>query len=157
MHRAIDRDPARKEDEHVNPERRATLAGLADELIPAADGMPSASQAGVAGLLLDEVIRLRADLEAPLAGVLDRTAGREPEASIAELQGDDPEGFAVLTEVVAGGYFLSHEVRERIGYSGQQALPIQLGEPPDYEQDGLLASVVARGPIYRPTPHPPEQ
>jgi hypothetical protein len=25
-------------------------------------------------------------------------------------------------------------------------------QPPDYEQDGLIASVIARGPIYRPTP-----
>jgi len=24
-------------------------------------------------------------------------------------------------------------------------------DPPDYEQDGLLASVIVRGPIYRPT------
>jgi hypothetical protein len=33
-------------------------------------------------------------------------------------------------------------------------VPIQVQDPPDYEQDGLLASVIARGPIYRPTPPP---
>ena len=31
-------------------------------------------------------------------------------------------------------------------------LPIVPEDPPDYEQDGLLASVIARGLIYRPTP-----
>ena len=46
---------------------RQTLSALADELIPAADGMPSASQAGAAGRLLDEVLAVRGDLEEPLA------------------------------------------------------------------------------------------
>jgi hypothetical protein len=31
-------------------------------------------------------------------------------------------------------------------------VPIVPEDPPDYEQDGLLTSVIARGPIYRPTP-----
>ena len=52
----------------------------------------------------------------------------------------------------AGAYFLNPEVRQAIGYPGQQAVPIVPEDPPDYEQDGLLASVIARGLIYRPTP-----
>jgi hypothetical protein len=35
---------------------RETLGGLADALIPDADGMPSASQAGATVALLDEVL-----------------------------------------------------------------------------------------------------
>jgi len=31
-------------------------------------------------------------------------------------------------------------------------VPIVPVDPPDYERDGLLASVIERGPIYRPTP-----
>jgi hypothetical protein len=58
----------------------------------------------------------------------------------------------VLAEVVAGAYFLNPEVRKAVGYGGQLQVPIVAEDPPDYEQDGLLASVVARGPIYRPTP-----
>jgi hypothetical protein len=53
---------------------------------------------------------------------------------------------------VAGAYFLNPEVRRLIGYPGQEARPIEPEDPPDYEQDGLLASVVERGPIFRPTP-----
>jgi hypothetical protein len=53
---------------------------------------------------------------------------------------------------VAGAYFLNPEVRKAVGYGGQLQVAIVAEDPPDYEQDGLLASVVARGPIYRPTP-----
>ena len=58
----------------------------------------------------------------------------------------------MLAEVVAGGYFLNPKVRSAINYPGQQSVAIVLEQPPDYEQDGLIASVIARGPIYRPTP-----
>ena len=40
-----------------DPTERAVLAGLADVLIPAGEGgFPSASEAGVAGQVLDEVL-----------------------------------------------------------------------------------------------------
>ncbi len=132
--------------------RRSTLAGLADQLIPEADGMPSASQARATGRWLDEVLRVRPDMLAPLETLLDRAAGEEPAAATRRLQESDPDAFSVLTEAVAGAYFLNPDVRRALGYPGQQAVPIDVEGPPDYEQDGLLASVISRGPIYRPTP-----
>jgi hypothetical protein len=135
-----------------DPGRRAVLAGIADALIPKADGMPAASEAGVAGRWLDEVLRLRPDFGPPLIAVLDKVKGVEPNAAVARMRAEDPAGFGVLAEVVAGGYFLNKEVRTAIGYPGQQSVPIASEDPPDYEQDGLIASVIARGPIYRPTP-----
>jgi hypothetical protein len=131
---------------------RTTLAGLADLLIPAADGIPSASQAGVTGRWLDEVLRLRPDFGPPLAAILERVGALDPETGLAELRTSDPDGFFVLTEVVAGGYFLNPAVRQAIGYPGQQSVPIVPEDPPDYEQEGLIASVAGRGPIFRPTP-----
>jgi hypothetical protein len=135
-----------------DPERRAVLAAVADLLIPSGDGMPSASGAGVAGRWLDEVLRLRPDFGPPLAAVLDGLAGAKPEAALAKLRATDPAGFGVLAEVVAGGYFLNPKVRTAIGYPGQQSVSISDEQPPDYEQDGLIASVISRGAIYRPTP-----
>jgi hypothetical protein len=132
-------------------ERRAVLAAVADVLIPNGDGMPSASEAGVAGRWLDEVLGLRPDFGPQLAAVLDRMKGPDPAAAVVRLRADDPAGFGVLAEVVAGGYFLNPEVRSAIGYPGQQSVPIQHEQPPDYEQDGLIASVIARGRVYRPT------
>jgi hypothetical protein len=114
--------------------------------------MPSASEAGVAGRWLDEVLKLRPDFGSPLSAVLDGVQGAEPAAAVERLRTDDPSGFGVLAEVVAGGYFLNPKVRKAIGYPGQQPVPIEPERPPDYEQDGLIASVIARGRIYRPTP-----
>jgi hypothetical protein len=131
---------------------RTTLAALADVLIPAADGMPAASEAGTAGEWLDEVLGVRADLEAPLRAVLERARGVDPAAEVERLERDEPEAFEALSTAVAAAYFLNPEVRRLIGYPGQERRPIEPEDPPDYEQDGLLASVVARGPIFRPTP-----
>ncbi len=83
--------------------RRETLAAVADMLIPSGDGMPSASEAGVAGRWLDEVLQLRPDFGPPLAAVLDRLIGADPSAALTKLRTDDPAGFGVLAEVVAGG------------------------------------------------------
>jgi hypothetical protein len=136
----------------IDTQQRATLAGLADVLIPAGDGMPSAATAGAAERWLDEVLRALPEVDGPLAALLDRLADVEPGAAVQMLERADPPGFDLLCTVVAGAYFLNPEVRQAIGYPGQQALPIVPEDPPDYEQDGLLASVIARGPIYRPTP-----
>jgi hypothetical protein len=133
-------------------DRRAVLAAVADVLIPKGNGMPSASEAGVAARWLDEVLRLRPDFGPPLTTVLDNMKGVDPAGAMARMRAEDPAGFGVLAEVVAGGYFLNPEVRSAIGYPGQQSVPIHHDDPPDYEQDGLIASVIARGPVYRPTP-----
>ena len=48
---------------------------------------------------------------------------------------------------MAGGYFLSPDVRERLGYPGQKAKRLE------NDFDGaLLQPVIDRGPIFRPTP-----
>jgi hypothetical protein len=136
------------------PQYRATLAALADTLIPAGDdqSLPSASQAGVAERFLDEVLTALPEAADPLAALLLSLRGQDPAAALARLQAENPAGFDLLTTVVAGAYFLNPDVRHKIGYPGQQAIPIEVDDPPDYEQDGLLASVISRGPIYRPTP-----
>ena len=126
---------------------RETLAALADVLIPTADGMPSASEAGATGPLLDEVLRVRGDLEEPLATLTVAAANKDPRAEVDRLKADEPELFEALTTAIAGGYFMSGDVRERLGYPGQQALQLE-----DDHDPALLQPVIDRGPIYRPTP-----
>jgi hypothetical protein len=126
---------------------RETLAALADVLIPAAEGMPSASEAGATGSLLDEVLRVRGDLEEPLATLTASAANKDPRAEVDRLKADEPELFEALTTAIAGGYFMSDDVRERLGYPGQQALRLE-----DDHDPALLQPVIDRGPIYRPTP-----
>jgi hypothetical protein len=129
--------------------RRAQLGAIADELIPAGSGMPSASEAGVAGRYLDEVLAARPDLASPLEAALASVEGVED--AIAALRAD-AGAWGVITAVVPAAYFLNPEMRAAIGYPGLEARPIDPDAAPDYLEDGLLDSVVARGPVYRPTP-----
>jgi hypothetical protein len=111
--------------------------------------MPSASQAGVAEEGVDAVLTARPDLLDALCELLRRAAGQPPDAAVASLRSTEPALFGLLGEVVAGGYFMNPQVREAIGYDGQTPRPIPV--EPDYEEGGLLDSVIHRGPIYRGT------
>ncbi len=128
---------------------RATLAGLADMLIPVGDGRMSASQARVSGEWLDQVLGVRPDLADGLKKILQLALGRAPEEAVAEFQKNDPAAFGTLAEVVAGAYFMNPRVRAALGYEGQTARPID--PSPDYLEEGLLQSVIDRGRIFRPS------
>jgi hypothetical protein len=134
----------------ISNDDREVLAGLADVLIPAGDQSLSASQAGVAGPGLDQVLAARPDLAAGLQRLLALARDHAPEVVVARLKTDDPAAFGVLAEVTAGAYFMNPAVREAIGYRGQA--PHAIDPRVDYMEDGLLESVIRRGPIYRPTP-----
>jgi hypothetical protein len=135
---------------NFDPAQRAVLASLADVLIPAGDGMPSASAAGVAGEGLDQVLAAVPNLGPSLADVLAKVAGREAADVVAGLARTDPAAFGILTEVVTAAYFMNPEVCKAVGYTGQGPSP--LDPRVDYMEDGLLESVIRRGPIYRQTP-----
>jgi hypothetical protein len=135
---------------NFDPAQRAVLAGLADVLIPAGDGMPAASAAAVAEEGLNQVLAAVPSLGASLAEVLARAKGREPAEVIANLARTDPAAYGILTEVVTAAYFMHPDVRQAVGYTGQGPSP--LDPRVDYMEDGLLESVIKRGPIYRPTP-----
>jgi hypothetical protein len=131
---------------------RARLSQLADALIPPGDGMPSATEAGATGEWLDAVLAARPDLAVPLGGVTAAAAGMEPAEALAALPTRDPGGWAAFTTAVPAAYFMNPDVRARLGYPGQEAVPIDPDAPPDYLADGLLDSVKARAPVYRATP-----
>jgi hypothetical protein len=135
---------------NFDPRERAVLAGLADALIPAGDGMPSASAAAVAEEGLNRVLAAVPSLEASLADVLAKAKGHESAEFIANLARTDPAAYDVLTEVVTAAYFMNPDVRQAVGYTGQGPSP--LDPRVDYMELGLLESVIKRGPIYRPTP-----
>jgi hypothetical protein len=131
--------------------QRARFGELADELIPAGGGMPSATEAGATGEHLDAVLRARPDLGPPLVAMLDATEGLPAGAAVAQLKDADADGWTVLTAVVPGAYFMNPAMRDAIGYPGLEARPID-PEIEDWVEDGLLDSVKARGAVYRPTP-----
>lgn len=132
----------------LTEDQRSRLEVIADEMIPEAHGMPAASSVGIARHQLDLVLRSRPDLAAPLV----RAVGRgEPETIIpwlSRLRGEDPESHDALVTVVLAGYYLSDEVKRRLGYPGQEPSPVNIGYP-RYVEEGLLDAVIDRGPRYR--------
>lgn len=136
----------------LDPRLRAVLGGIADQLIPAAHGMPSATEVGVADTMLDDVVRARPDLVAPLADVLTAVADDDPVSAAARLRSGAVAGFDVVALVVAGGYLMSPRVKAALGYPGQEPKIVDPDDVVRTVHDGLLDPVVARGPIYRPTP-----
>jgi len=133
-----------------NSDERSLLATLADVLIPAGDGFPAASGAGIGGDGLDQLLGYRPDLAPGLKKLLAAADGQPAAVFVAELKSRDPDGFGLLAELVSGTYFINPEVRAKLNYHGQGPRPID--PRPDYLDDGLLQSVLDRGPIYRPTP-----
>jgi choline dehydrogenase-like flavoprotein len=106
-------------------------ASLADELIPAAGRLPSASEADASGKWLQRALAARPDL-VPL---LDRALATGLDAR--RLHEQDPEAFAGLADAVEGAYYMNLKVRKRIGYPGQKSNPPYPDEA-EYYLEGLL-------------------
>lgn len=127
---------------------RERFERLADAILPAFGTMPAASAVGVAGPLLDRALAALPPVGPVLREILARPTGDVP-AFLEELRAARPSQFATLVLVTAATYYLSAEVREKLGYDGQEALRIDVAELPGYLEDGTLDRVIARGPLYR--------
>jgi hypothetical protein len=136
----------------VDDQKRATLAALADVLIPNAEGMPAASEVDVQGKWLDRVLTARPDIASALIQVLADAQGIDPTAAVRRLQETDAVCFAALGLTATGAYYMSPKVRKLIGYPGQKPNAPYPDEAEFYLRDGLLDPVSKRGPIFRPTP-----
>ena len=133
----------------VTDEIRQRLARIADELIPAGEGMPAAGEVDVGGTQLDLVLRTLPDLQPHLVRAL--TWSEPPHSGIelvSRLQVEDADAYAALTVVIVGAYYTHSEVRRLLGYPGQLGKPVLI-EYPEYVTEGLLDAVLERGPIYR--------
>jgi choline dehydrogenase-like flavoprotein len=106
------------------------LAALADALIPAGGGMPSASEADTTGKWIDRALAARPDLAPSFERALEADG-------VDQLQRDDPETFAALAELVSGAYYMNVKVRKRIGYPGQKSNP-PFPDEADFYLEGLL-------------------
>lgn len=97
------------------------FAAIADCIIPRTDEMPSASDVGISDLLQRKLTRYRPDLVAAVVATLRQETTRPAEDFIEQLEIENPQAFQQLFQAVAGAYYLSPEVRKRIGYPGQEA------------------------------------
>ena len=66
----------------LTTDQRQVFAVLAETLIPATDTMPSATSAGVADTLLDQVLGYRPDLVDDFVAALASCDGQDPESAL---------------------------------------------------------------------------
>jgi hypothetical protein len=132
----------------LGPDALGTFAAIADRLIPAAHGMPSAAQV-VAGDRLRFVLNARPDLVEPIVQALRAELGQDVAARLQALERDDPAALASLQLAIVAGYYTDAGVRDRIGYPGQQAISFDPETTPMYVEEGLVDAVIARGPRWR--------
>lgn len=131
----------------LSDDERATFAAIADHLIPAAHGMPSAAEVVTDDRLLF-VLRARPDLAEPLITALRAELGADVSDRLARLA-DEPTNLSALQLAIVSGYYTDKRVRELIGYPGQMALEVRSWEYPVYLEEGLIDAVLARGPVWR--------
>lgn len=129
-------------------ERRMAFAAVADYLIPAAHGMPSAADV-VDDVRLRFVLGARPDLVEPLLAALRAGIGEDPAARLTALERDEPDHHAALQFAIVAGYYTDQDVRDRLGYPGQVAKPVNAWQYPAFLDEGLTDGVQARGPIWR--------
>lgn len=120
----------------------ALFEAIADLLIPAGAGMPSASEASVGAAGLAQVLKFRPELKEPLESVLAACDGKGAREALDSL---DPTSFGMMAEIVASAYFMNEDVRAKLHYHGQRAQAIV----PEEIDPVLLKCVIDRGPIYR--------
>ena len=131
----------------LDDRERATLAAVADHLIPAVADMPSAADV-VTDTRLEFVLRARPDLAKPLKAAL-RADLSEDVGQRLERLAAEPSNLAALQLTIVGGYYTDKGVRELIGYPGQMAIELRSWEYPAYLDEGLIDAVLARGPVWR--------
>lgn len=129
------------------------LTALADVMLPAAHGMPAASEVEAIADYLGQVLEWRDDLRQPLERAV---AALDPDSftieRLAAYCQEDEDAYTALTTAVAACYYLNPMVRERIGYPGQVAKTYDPFAYTEWVAEGLLDPVVERGPIWREAP-----
>jgi choline dehydrogenase-like flavoprotein len=106
--------------------QRERLRVLADEWIPATDGMPAASEVGTVDAQLDRVLRARPDLAPLVRDALDDEG--------------EPTGRALYTlrYVLCAAYYLAPEVRAALRYDPEFVATVRPLAFPEYVEEGLL-------------------
>lgn len=132
----------------LDPARQAVLAAVADHLIPAAHGMPSAGDV-VDARSVAFVLGARPDLASPLRAALADDLPSAAAERLAVLESERPDLLAAVHLVVVGGYYADEDVRAALGYPGQVARPVSAFDYPEYVEEGLIDRVLARGQMWR--------
>jgi hypothetical protein len=130
----------------LTPEERQKVAAIADVLIPPSPKGLSASEAGIAGPLLDVLETHVPERLALLRRVIALEAGKTPAGALKALRGEDAAAYDSFCETIAALYFMAPNVREKVGFPGRLPKPARV-EVTDLED--LLLPVLEGGFVPR--------
>lgn len=125
----------------------ARLAAIARVMIPGGAGQPGAEAIGLARDPVAEVLRIDPTRVALLRAFLALGGPVDALSDVEALAQRHPDGFQALSVVLANAYFMHPQVRQAIGYPGQEAWDSSAGLS-DADM-ALVAEVQARGPVFR--------
>ena len=132
----------------IDPARRATFAAVADHLVPAAHGMPSAATV-IGDKRLRFVLDARPDLLEPLLAALRPELPEDPAGRLTDLEREEPDVHGALLLAVVGAYYTDGGVREQLAYPGQVAKQLYRWQYSAYLEEGLIDRVLERGAVWR--------
>ena len=133
----------------LTPSERRAVASLADALIPPSPRGLSASEAGMAGDLLDALETHAPERLGLLRIAIAHGVGTTPQGALAALRAADAVAYDGFCETIAAIYFMAPNVREAIGFPGRLPRPARI-EVTDIED--LLMPVLEAGFAPRATP-----
>ncbi|WP_124085272.1 hypothetical protein [Pseudogemmobacter humi] len=139
----------------LTPADRETFRAIAAELLPAWGRLPGAESIDISGLWLDRALAARPDLREDVIRGLRLVPGSAGREAAERLLASDGAAFDAIGLAATGAYFLADEIREKLGYPGQESVPYDPHATPEYEANGMLERVRARGPIWRRPPDMP--
>lgn len=139
-------------DRTLASDQRARLGQFADVLISGGLGLPSASEAKVHEKWIDRALAARPDLFETVVSTI--SGQEEAAAALHRLKLADKAAFDDFAFVIAGAYLMNPSVCKALGLPGNapKPRPALPDESDHYLDDGILDPVIARGPIYKPTP-----
>jgi hypothetical protein len=132
----------------ANAERDALVA-LADVLLGPSERADAPSRCPEYVEKLELALATRSEsFEGVVAAAVSAVHGSDSVGRLRDLHDNDPEGFQVLSAVLAGAYLMVPSVRDAVGYPGQRADIPRLEEAVDEIMDGILDPVLERGHFY---------
>jgi hypothetical protein len=135
----------------LEADAREGVAVVLDVLLPGTAALPSGRAVGAHRELLDRVLAADPTLEAVVTLAGER-AWQHGSCSLGDLSTWAGEDLERVVFALHAAYYLSPDVRAALGYPGQGRRPIGLATAEERVDDELIAPVLARGPLFVPTP-----
>jgi hypothetical protein len=133
----------------TNEKFQESINDLARDLLPGNGSQPPAVDLNISGPPLERVFAVRPDLESVVTMILERFE-ESGECEAKRLIGSLSESeLRSLLTVLCGAYFLLPQVREALGYSGQQALTLTRG---GFGAEELVVAQMRQAKRYRIPP-----